>query len=45
MATRSVFLNGQETTVTQTEDQVVEGVRGDHPDPVRPEGVDGIVRS
>ena len=44
MATRIVFLNGQETTVTQTEDQVVEGVRRDHPNPVKPEGVDGIVK-
>ena len=43
MATQNVFLNGQETTVTQTEDQVVEGVRLDHPNPVKLEGVDGIV--
>ena len=44
MATRIVFFNGQETTVTETEDQVVEGVRRDHPNPVKLEGVDGIVR-
>jgi uncharacterized protein YlzI (FlbEa/FlbD family) len=43
MATRIVFLNGQETTVTQTEDEVVEAVRRDHPNPVKLEGVDGIV--
>jgi hypothetical protein len=33
MAMRIVFLNGQETTATQTEDQVVEGVRPDQPNP------------
>jgi uncharacterized protein (DUF2267 family) len=33
MATRIVFLNGQETTVTETEDQVVQAVRRDHPYP------------
>jgi uncharacterized protein YlzI (FlbEa/FlbD family) len=43
MATRIVFLNGQETTVTETEDQVVQAVRRDHPNPVKLEGVDGIV--
>ena len=44
MATRIVFLNGQETAVAETEDQVVEGVRRDHPNPVKLEGVDGIVK-
>jgi uncharacterized protein YlzI (FlbEa/FlbD family) len=43
MATRIVFLNGQETTVTETEDQVVQAVRRDHPNPVKLEGVDGVV--
>jgi uncharacterized protein YlzI (FlbEa/FlbD family) len=38
-----VFLNGEETTVTETEDQVVEAVRRDHPNPVKLAGVDGIV--
>jgi uncharacterized protein YlzI (FlbEa/FlbD family) len=43
MATRIEFLNGQETMVSETEDQVVEAVRRDHPNPVKLEGVDGIV--
>ena len=43
MATRIVFLNGQETTVTENEDEVVQAVRRDHPNPVRLEGADGIV--
>ena len=43
MATRIVFLNGQDTTVTETEDQVVEAFGRDHPNPVKLEGVDGIV--
>ena len=43
MATRIVFLNRQEMTVTETEDQVVEAVRRDHPNPVKLEGVDGVV--
>ena len=43
MATRIVFLNGQETTVTETEEEVVQAVRRDHPNPVKLEGVDGIV--
>ena len=40
MATRIVFLNGEETMVTETEDQVVQAVRRDHPNPVKLEGVD-----
>ena len=40
MATRIVFLNGQDTTVTETEDQVVEAIRRDHPNPVKLEGVE-----
>ena len=43
MATRIVFPNGHETTVTETEDQVVEAGRRDHPNPVKLEGLDGIV--
>ena len=43
MATRIDFLNGQQTTVTETEDQVVQAVRRDHPNPVRLEGADGVV--
>ena len=43
MATRNVLLNGQETTVTETEDQVVEAVRRDYPNPVKLDGVDGVV--
>ena len=43
MATRSVFLNGQETAVTETEDKVVQAVRRDHPNPVKLEGIDGVV--
>ena len=43
MATRIVFRNGQETAVTETEDQVVQAVRRDHPNPVKLEGIDGVV--
>ena len=43
MATRIVFLNGQETAVTETEDEVVQTVRRDHPNPVKLEGIDGVV--
>ena len=43
MATRIVFLSGQETMDTETEDQVVQAVRRDHPNPVKLEGVDGMV--
>ena len=43
MATRSVFLNGQETAVTETEDEVVQTARRDHPNPVKLEGIDGVV--
>ena len=43
MATQSVFLNGQETAVTETEDEVVLAVRRDHPNPVKLEGIDGMV--
>ena len=39
----ATLLNGQETTVTETEDQVVEAVRRDHPNPAKLEGVDGSV--
>ena len=43
MATQIVFLNGQQTTVTESEDQVVQAVRRDHPNPIKLEGVDGVV--
>jgi uncharacterized protein YlzI (FlbEa/FlbD family) len=43
MATRIVFLNSQETTVTETEEEVVQAVRRDHPNPVKLEGLDGLV--
>jgi hypothetical protein len=43
MATRSIFRNGQETAVTKTEDEVVQAVRRDHPNPVKLEGIDGVV--
>jgi hypothetical protein len=41
MAMRIVFLNGQETTVTGTEDEMV---RRGHSDQVKLAGVDGVVR-
>ena len=43
MATRIMFLSGQETAVNETEDQVVQAVRRDHPNPVKLEGTDGVV--
>ncbi|HTP19050.1 MAG TPA: hypothetical protein VMJ65_05565 [Solirubrobacteraceae bacterium] len=43
MATRIVFLNGQETAVTGTEDEVVQVVRRGHSDQVKLEGIDGVV--
>ena len=43
MATRITFVGGQETTVSETEDQVVQAIRRDHPNPVKLEGVDGLV--
>jgi hypothetical protein len=43
MTTRIVFLNGQETAVNETEDQVVQAVRRDRPNPVKLEGIDGVV--
>jgi hypothetical protein len=43
MATRIVFLNGHETTVIETESDVVAAVRRDHPNPVKLEGMDGLV--
>jgi hypothetical protein len=44
MATRIVFLSGQETTVEETESDVVAAVRRDHPNPVKLEGTDGVVQ-
>jgi hypothetical protein len=43
MATRISFDSGQSTTVIESEDQVVEAVRRDHPNPVRLESMDGLV--
>jgi uncharacterized protein YlzI (FlbEa/FlbD family) len=43
MATRIGFHNGQETAVNETEDQVVQAVRRDHPNPVKLAGIDGVV--
>jgi hypothetical protein len=43
MATRIVFAGGQETSVSENQDEVVSAVRRDHPNPVKLEGVDGLV--
>ena len=43
MATRIVFLDGQQTSVTETEEEVVKAVRRDHPNPVKLKGLDGLV--
>ena len=43
MATRMVFAGGQEAAVSENQDQVVSAVRRDHPNPVKLEGVDGLV--
>jgi uncharacterized protein YlzI (FlbEa/FlbD family) len=43
MATRIVFLGGQETTVTETEEEVVQAVRLDQPNPVKLKGLDGLI--
>jgi PPOX class probable F420-dependent enzyme len=43
MATRSILRNGQEMAVTETEDEAVQAVRRDHPNPVKLEGIDGVV--
>lgn len=40
---RIVFLNGQETKVTGAEDEVVQVVRGDHPNPVKLERGEGVL--
>lgn len=44
MATRIVFLSGQDTLVTESESEVVTAVRRDHPNPVKLEGTDGVVQ-
>ena len=44
MATRITFLSGQDTLVTENESEVVAAVRRDHPNPVKLEGTDGVVR-
>jgi hypothetical protein len=43
MPTHIQFINGHETTVTETEAEVVAAVRRDHPNPVKLEGTDGLV--
>jgi hypothetical protein len=43
MATKIQFLTGHETTVTENEADVVAAVRRDHPNPVKLEGMDGLV--
>ena len=43
MPTHILFINGQDTTVTETEEEVVAAVRRDHPNPVKLEGEDGVV--
>jgi hypothetical protein len=43
MATRIAFVNGTDTTVEATEDEVVAAVRRDHPNPVKIEGSDGLL--
>jgi hypothetical protein len=43
MATQILFLNDHETTVAENEDEVVAAVRRDHPNPVKLEGMDGLV--
>ena len=43
MATRILFVSGQEMAVTETEDEVVKAVRRDHPNPVKLESLDGLV--
>jgi hypothetical protein len=43
MATRIVFLGGHGTTVTETEEEVGRAVRRDHPNPVKLEGLDGLI--
>jgi hypothetical protein len=43
MPTRILFINGQDTTVTETEEEVVAAVRRDQPNPVKLEGTDGLV--
>jgi hypothetical protein len=43
MPSRIVFLGGQETTVTENESDVVAAVPRDHPNPVKLEGMDGLV--
>jgi hypothetical protein len=43
MPTHILFISGQDTTVTENEDEVVAAVRRDHPNPVKLEGMDGLV--
>jgi hypothetical protein len=43
MATRIVFANGSEASVAENEADVVAAIRRDDPNPVKLEGVDGVV--
>ena len=43
MPTHIAFVNGQEADVTETESEVVQAIRRDHPNPVKLAGLDGIV--
>lgn len=43
MATHIVFVNGQESDVTENESEVVQAIRRDHPNPVKLAGLDGVV--
>ena len=44
MATRITFLSGEDTLVTENESEIAAAVRRDHPNPVKLEGTDGVVR-
>jgi hypothetical protein len=43
MATRIVFANGSETSVTENEADVVAAIRRDDPNPVKLESLEGLV--
>jgi uncharacterized protein YlzI (FlbEa/FlbD family) len=43
MATHIAFVNGQETSVTENESEVVQAIRREHPNPVKLAGLDGVV--
>jgi hypothetical protein len=43
MATRIVFANGSETSVVESQADVVAAIRRDDPNPVKLAGLDGVV--